>query len=271
MFSSYYAWSGRRDPLNHCALNVALYGRGGKRWAMTERGRTAVSREAGTLAIGPSSVRLEDDRFIIDIDETTSPLPRRLKGRVELRIEGTTQRTFNLDANGCHTWWPIAPRVSASVTLEHPALSWTGYGYIDQNAGTQPLETDFKRWNWSYARLKGRSVVLYDVERRAGPGCAHALSIRDDGSVTEIDVPTLAPLRPTALWRMPRLTRADAPGEAVVLTTLEDTPFYSRSTLATRVLGEVTAGMHESLCLDRLTLPVVRGLLPFRNPRALWN
>lgn len=271
MFSSYYAWSGRRDPLNHCALNVALYGRGGKRWAMTERGRGAVQREARALAIGPSTVRVEDDRFIIDIDETSAPFPRRLKGRVELRIEGTTQRTFNLDANGRHTWWPIAPRVTASVALEHPALSWTGYGYIDQNAGTVPLEVDFKRWNWSYARLKGRSLVIYDVESRTGPSCPHALAISDDGSLTEIDAPTTARLRPTAIWQIPRHTRADSPDDAVVLATLEDTPFYSRSTLATRMFGEVTAGMHESLCLDRLTMPVVRGLLPFRNPRALWG
>ncbi len=27
VFSPYYAWSGRRSPDNHCALNVALYGR----------------------------------------------------------------------------------------------------------------------------------------------------------------------------------------------------------------------------------------------------
>ena len=29
VFSPYYAWSGRRDPLNHCAVNVALYGERG--------------------------------------------------------------------------------------------------------------------------------------------------------------------------------------------------------------------------------------------------
>ena len=27
VFSPYYAWRGRRDPLDHCAINVALYGR----------------------------------------------------------------------------------------------------------------------------------------------------------------------------------------------------------------------------------------------------
>ena len=238
---------------------------------MTERGRSQVHREEHSLAIGPSSVRFEDDRFIIDIDERSAPFPRRVKGRVELRVEGLTQKTFKLDANGRHTWWPIAPRVSATVTFEHPNLSWTGYGYVDQNAGTVPLEADFKRWNWSYARLKGRSLVLYDVESRAGPDCAHALAIADDGSVTEVAVPAPARLSSTAIWRMPRITRADNSGDAMVLATLEDTPFYSRSTLATRIFGEVTAGMHESLCLDRLKMPVIRGLLPFRNPRAIWE
>ena len=36
VFSPYYAWARRRgpaDPQNHCALNVALYGPGGNRWA----------------------------------------------------------------------------------------------------------------------------------------------------------------------------------------------------------------------------------------------
>jgi carotenoid 1,2-hydratase len=40
VFSPYYAWARRRgggDPEHHCALNVALYGAGGKRWALTER------------------------------------------------------------------------------------------------------------------------------------------------------------------------------------------------------------------------------------------
>ena len=42
VFSPYYALArrrGRGDPQHHCALNVALYGAGGRGWAMTERGR----------------------------------------------------------------------------------------------------------------------------------------------------------------------------------------------------------------------------------------
>ena len=30
VFSPYYSWTGRCDPLNHSSINVALYGRGGR-------------------------------------------------------------------------------------------------------------------------------------------------------------------------------------------------------------------------------------------------
>ena len=42
VFSPYYAWARRRgpaDPEQFCALNVALYGKDRRAWAMTERGR----------------------------------------------------------------------------------------------------------------------------------------------------------------------------------------------------------------------------------------
>ena len=61
VFSPYYARARRRgaaDPLQHCAVNVALYGPRGKRWAMTERGRAAVARTPSSLAIGRSALRL---------------------------------------------------------------------------------------------------------------------------------------------------------------------------------------------------------------------
>jgi hypothetical protein len=48
VFSPYYAWSGWKNPFNHCAINVALYrldGAGG-RWAMTERRADQLDRSA---------------------------------------------------------------------------------------------------------------------------------------------------------------------------------------------------------------------------------
>mgnify|MGYP000753538193 CR=1 FL=1 len=78
VFSPYYAWArrqGRAEPEHFCALNVALYGPRGKRWAMTERGRGAVQRTATSLSIGPSQMRWDRDELTIEIDERSAPLP----------------------------------------------------------------------------------------------------------------------------------------------------------------------------------------------------
>ena len=44
-----------RDPQvsaeDHCAINVALYGAGGKRWTMTERSRASVTRGTSEFAV----------------------------------------------------------------------------------------------------------------------------------------------------------------------------------------------------------------------------
>ena len=68
VFSPYYAWArahGKGDPLNHCAVNVALYSRDRKRWAMTERGRGHVGRASSSLAIGPSLLTWDGDALTI--------------------------------------------------------------------------------------------------------------------------------------------------------------------------------------------------------------
>ena len=59
VFSPYYAAARRRapaDPEQHVAFNVALYGAGTDRWAMTERGRQHLQRDADHLRIGPSGL-----------------------------------------------------------------------------------------------------------------------------------------------------------------------------------------------------------------------
>jgi hypothetical protein len=50
---------------------------------------------------------------------------------------------------------------------------------------------------------------------------------------------------------------------------LENTPFYTRSVLATHLLGEPVTAMHESVYLDRFSTRWVQAMLPFRIPRAL--
>jgi carotenoid 1,2-hydratase len=269
VFSPYYAWARRHagrgdvDPMNHCALNVALYGGPGSRWAMTERGRDAVSREARTLKIGPSALRWIGDDLHIEIDEITVPRPSRLRGRVVLRPSRRVSHSVEL-APG-HLWSPMAPVARADVDLG--GRRWSGTGYLDSNCGEAPLEQDFRSWNWSRATLAGgRSAVFYDVDRIHAEPLHVGLQFGSDGSVLEAAPPPLAPLPATA-WRIPRQARSDPGTPARVLRTLTDAPFYARSLVDARWLGEPVVAFHESLSLSRFDRAWVQAMLPFRMPR----
>lgn len=274
VFSPWYGWSGRGDPENHCAVNVALYGPGCDRWTMTERGRSAVHRDATSLSIGPSALSWEGDELVIRLDEITAPvppmpmLPGPVRGEVRLRPRAFNTRAFALDEAGRHIWRPISPRADVSVRLTDPGLSWNGEGYLDHNHGDEPLEDAFKVWDWSRAHLSTDSAVLYDLKRRDGSAVSLAVRFGADGEPEPFDPPPVVRLPDTA-WGMKRFTRSEPGGMAGVVGSWEDTPFYSRSALITRLLGDDACGVHESLSLERLRSPVVRAMLPFRMPRAL--
>jgi carotenoid 1,2-hydratase len=74
---------------------------------------------------------------------------------------------------------------------------------------------------------------------------------------------------PQTGWRLPRFTRAED-GAARVTRTLTDAPFYARSVLQTRLLGDAAEAIHESVDLTRFASPWTQMMLPFRMPRALW-
>ena len=235
---------------------------------MTERGRSAVARDASSLAIGPSSMLWSDDGLVIDIDETSAPVPSRLKGRIRLQPLALTSRSVALDSAGKHHWWPIAPRARIEIAFAEPSLSWSGMGYLDTNTGEEPLEAAFTRWDWSRANIPDGAAVLYNVRQRSGADLSLALRFDPAGGTEDFEPPPATPL-PSTLWRVLRETQADD-RDARVARTLEDTPFYARSVLSTKVLGQTVTAMHESVSLDRFKNPVVRAMLPFRMPRALW-
>jgi carotenoid 1,2-hydratase len=255
------------DPLDHAALNVALYGRPG-RWAMTERGRASVHRDSDTLAIGPSSLRWNGETLVITVCETGVPLPRAIRGEVRVTPEARTGFTAALDDAGRHRWRPMAPRARVEVTLHQPSLRWSGQGYLDSNDGDEPLEAGFRRWDWCRAALPGgEAALLYDTFPRIGAARSIAIHIARQGAVTPIVPPPLVALPRTA-WRLPRFTRAEG-GAAHVTRTLTDAPFYARSVLQTQLLGHPTEAMHESVDLGRFAAPWTQAMLPFRMPRAL--
>jgi len=266
VFSPYYAWSGRGDPQDHCALNIGLYGAGGKRWAMTERNRATLRIAPQSLTIGPSALTWDGGGLTLDVDELAVPHFSRIKGRLRIFPEILIDQHFRLDGQGLHDWRPIAPRARIEVALQRPALTWRGEAYLDCNWGGAPLEAGFQRWNWSRASLREGAAVLYDVTRREGDGFALALRFRRDGTVEDFDGPPASPL-PRTLWGISRATQSEAGQPARLEKTLEDTPFYARSLISAQILGEPVKAMHESLNLDRFASPWVKLLLPFRMPR----
>jgi carotenoid 1,2-hydratase len=278
VFSPYYAWARRRnggvaDPLDHCAVNVALYGktRGNGRWAMTERKSASVGRDSTSLQIGKSSLRWEGAALVIDIDEVTAPVPSRLRGQVRVYPQSNANRSFGLDASGRHRWQPIAPRARVEVAFVQPGCRWEGSGYLDSNHGDRPLEADFVRWDWSRSALTNdRCAVLYDVTHRDGSNSSLTLNFDASGDVTPFEAKKRTTL-PRSGWHIERVTRSDAGASPTVRRGFEDAPFYARTLLDTRLLGEKVTAVHESLSLDRFATPWCHAMLPFRMPRALWS
>jgi carotenoid 1,2-hydratase len=269
VFSPYYAFArrfGEVDPLNHCALNVALYGPHRKCWAMTERRREAVHRSENEFSIGPSCVDWNGEALTFRIDEVNAPFPSRLQGIVRVYPSALTTETFALDAAGRHRWRPIGPCARVQVDFRNPAMRWLGDGYFDSNDGDGPLEDDFKGWEWSRAGTRKGTIIAYDTMTPNRDGANLMLRFDRSGLVTHLEPLPRAKLRSTG-WLVARTAPGDAEHPIIVKRTLEDAPFYARSHLSTKLFGETAEMMHESLSLDRFRMPVVQAMLPFRMPR----
>lgn len=267
VFSPYYAWARKRGPSNpadFCAINVALYGPGG-RWSMTERGRSSLANDASSLRVGPSGLNWDGEALNIEVEEWGVPLPRALRGRIQVRPNIANEQVLQLDAQGRHRWTPIWPSASIELKFERPELQWSGEAYFDHNTGTEPLERCFDCWTWSRGMTKDGPVILYDPQELSGQRSAHTLHFDRNGRLHRLPSPEPLIL-PSSRWGIQRPTRSDD-GQASVLATWEDTPFYARSLIQTRLLGEPVKAVHESLDLKRFDSWWVQLMLPFRMPR----
>jgi carotenoid 1,2-hydratase len=273
VFSPYYAWArqrGRGDPEHHCSFNVALYGRAGKRWAMTERGRSSLRRDSHHIAIGPSAMRWDGSVLTINIDETTVPLPSRLLGQVKVHSGAVNGKSFSLRRDGDHCWQPIMPLARVDVDFGSRGLKWSGSGYFDHNQGVEPLEKGFTSWTWCRSVSKNTTTVFYDMTARGSETCSDlAINIDRDGRISEAERPVVQKL-PRSKWLVPRSTRSDSGSPPRIIETLEDTPFYARSVISASIAGEPTVMVHESLSLDRFSMPLVQAMLPFKMPRRTF-
>lgn len=234
---------------------------------MTERSRASVARSAREFVVGPSRLAWEGDSLVIDIDEISVPIPRRVRGRVRVRPQGLSRFVTALDAGGRHRWGPIAPCSRIEVELDDPAVRWQGHAYLDSNEGDEPIDAPFVEWDWSRALLAdGSTAVIYDVRPKQGGDRVIAERFAPDGTASAFEPPARQPL-PRSLWRIDRTMRSDDGTPPVVEQTLEDTPFYVRSVLRSGLLGETVTSVHETLHVPRLVSAAVQWMLPWRMPR----
>lgn len=288
VFSPFYARARRAnpsavDPEAHCGMNVVLYSLGeggrsaGRRWAFTEYPKGERRRTAEAFEVGRNRVWWDDDRFCVDFDERTAPVwfGRSMRGQIRVTPSAFTRRSFRLDPDDRHRWWPIAPFGRAEVEVE--GLRFSGSAYVDSNWGDEPLGDGFSSWQWSRAELADRAVVLYDAQPRRGEPYERAMSFDANGEFSWLDgerSPVSCPL-PRAGYGMPQSTRVDPEAAASddaaarIVAPLEDAPFYTRNLLETQLLGQRVHAVHEALDMDQWARPVVQAMLPVRMRRRL--
>ena len=271
VFSPWYAWSGRKDPDNHCCINVATYGPGG-RFTMTDRGRKALRTTRDTFQVGPSQMRWDGEKLIFDINEISSPpLVSRVRGQVTVTPRAVTDVELPLAADGTHVWRPFAPLSDITVDLEATGWQWSGHGYFDANFGTRALEQDFNYWTWGCFPHSDGATAFYDVTRRDGSQYETAIAFCDNGSAEHVEAPPLTRFK-NSLWQVRRETRADPGATPKQHLSMLDAPFYSRSAVRTRLNGEDVLGVHEALDLRRFASPLLKPMLAVRVPRrAGWR
>ena len=232
---------------------------------MTERRRSNLQRSANHLKIGPSQMHWDGQKLSVRVQEISTPFFKPLIGEVTLEPKGFNTHAFPLAQKGQHYWRPIAPVAHVEANFHQPDLHWQGDGYFDMNWGSGPLEEAFVSWNWSRASLSHGTSVLYDAQPLEDERLAMALRFDSSGSFEQFPYPRSAAL-PRSSWHIQRGTASDD-GTASLLTSFEDTPFYTRSLIASSLCGEPVVGVHESLSLKRFAHPLVKCMLPFRMPR----
>lgn len=273
VFSPYYLRERKlnpsgADPNNFCSFNVAIYSKKNKIWTMTEFSEKHTSRTDSSYNVGNSQIRWNGSEVEILIDEISTPIPRKIKGKVKLSSDKFFLYSTWLDDSKKHRWGPIAPSAKIEVDFPDLGINWSGHGYMDSNEGDEPLENPFFGWNWARTTLEdGSALVFYDIKQKVGRERVLPLRFFLNGDVKRIPPPPREDLPDTA-WFITRFMRAEPARPAHIVRSLEDTPFYSRCLLSVGLLGDRHLVLHETLNLKRFSKSLTQLMLPWRMPRV---
>ncbi|MGZ6078690.1 MAG: carotenoid 1,2-hydratase [Myxococcaceae bacterium] len=257
LFSPRYAARSRALPIEHCAVNFALYvGGRRKQWVLSEY--PTATQSSGALEIGRSSLRVAGDGSLeIDVRERLAPFGGETRAQIVLRPTAPGLGVVPLLADGSHTWEPRAPRCEAELRLPLLGHVLKGHGYHDANAGDSPLGSTLPSWSWT--RVHAPDVTAIDFRLPSG----ERLTVRTEerGSSLARDMPGPAEGTPTS-WglRVPRSLSAgglEVPAPDLV----ESSPFYTRQVARA---GELHA-IGEVADFRRFRSPLVRWMAHFRT------
>ncbi len=261
VFSARYAKALQRGglPVEHSAVNFALYEKGERRlWVFSEY-KTA--RFIGsTLCIGGSQLELLPTGGLrAQVADRTAPWGRSAQAHLELEPLGPPGSEVALVEGQPHWWQPIAPLARATLSVPTHHLHLTGEGYHDTNHGHQPLGPTLAGWRWTRLHRAGETWVDYEP-------FGTVPSIRVHATTTGVEVKRFTPpataLTRTGwgLWAPRRLAAGGIEVEARPVL-LETSPFYAR-------LASHTPGAHalsEVAHFRRFHSPYVRWMAHFRS------
>ncbi|HYO58149.1 carotenoid 1,2-hydratase [Archangium sp.] len=264
LFSPRYSAGARHGalPLEHCAVNFALYHRGTRRrWVLSEYPRTSVRRQGRVLRIGRSLLEYGLDGTVrMEVDERCAPFGGAVRARLVLEPQVSAAEEVRLVPGLPHFWRALAPRAKAWLGVFSEGVELEGIGYHDSNHGAELLGARLPGWHW--ARVHGPEETVVDYH----PSCGVApLRVTAGVLGTKSERRTLlAEARDTSLtgWGLRIPARLYA-GNTVVgePRLLESSPFYARVEArrgGLDVMGEVAD-------FRRFHSPFIRWMAHFRT------
>ena len=258
LFSPRYAARRRALPIEHCAVNFALYvGGHRKQWVLSEY--PAATQSDGVLSIGRSSFRVASDGTVeIEVRERLAPFGGETRVEIVLCPTAPGLGAIDLLPDGSHTWEPRAPRCDAELRLPLLGHALRGHGYHDANGGDSPLGPTLASWSWTRVHAPDRTAIDFRLpggERLAvGTGERGTSLVRDAAPAPEATAATSWGLR------VPRILAAgglEVPAPELV----ESSPFYARQVARS---GELHA-IGEVADFRRFRSPLVRWMAHFRT------
>ncbi|MCP3135865.1 carotenoid 1,2-hydratase [Pyxidicoccus xibeiensis] len=262
LFSPRYSVAARRGgrPVEHSAVNFALYHEGVRRlWVLSEYARAEVE-SPGRLRIGRSSLTYGDGGTVrMEVDDWTAPWGRPVRASLTLEPMTPVGEVVQLMPELPHYWQALAPRAQARLDVPTLGIKADGLGYHDTNHGDELLGARLSGWHWARTHRHGETVVDYHLP----DGVAPLRVVAGEGGV-RCERGLTSELRPTNItgWGLRVPSRLHAGNQLVgEPRLLESSPFYARLEARQGALDS----MGEVADFRRFHSPFIRWMAHFRT------